>query len=167
MKTKICTKCGSLKAETEFNWKIKDKKRRNRCKECSRAYSRDHYYRNKEYYRKKNRRLRQRAKKFIEETKLHLKCAKCSENHIACLEFHHNDPSKKEFNVSALRDTWSLERIKEEMEKCTVLCSNCHKKLHYEEKRMARGVVATQRSLEPLSLVRIEAGQPTKIEEYV
>ena len=61
-----------------------------------------------------------------------LKCSKCDESHISCLEFHHLDPSKKEGLISKMRS--SRKKLKIELEKCIVLCSNCHRKLHYEEK---------------------------------
>lgn len=46
---------------------------------------------------------------------------------LACIE--------SELGIAqAARNGWGLERLKVEMEKCEVLCSNCHRKLHYEER---------------------------------
>lgn len=67
--------------------------------------------------------------------KASLKCSKCDENHPATLEFHHIDPSKKDFAISKMRNAYrSKEKALEEISKCIVLCANCHKKLHWEEK---------------------------------
>lgn len=63
-------------------------------------------------------------------------CAQCGENHPACIEFHHRDPSKKEMNISqAWRLGYSWERLLKELSKCDALCANCHRKRHYEEKQ--------------------------------
>lgn len=66
-------------------------------------------------------------------------CTNCKENHIACLEFHHKDASIKEFEISwAIKAGYGLERIKKEISKCIVLCSNCHKKLHWQERELKK-----------------------------
>jgi len=53
----------------------------------------------------------------------------CGEGDIRCLEFDHLDPSDKSANINRLvADGLSIERIKEEIEKCRVLCANCHAK---------------------------------------
>ena len=65
------------------------------------------------------------------EIKKTLKCNRCSENHIACLEFHHIDPSGKEGNIGQICRSYSTERLLKEIEKCEILCANCHRKLHY------------------------------------
>lgn len=68
-------------------------------------------------------------------------CEVCGENHPACLEFHHTDPKQKKFSVSARRDRPSLEKLKEEIAKCKVLCANCHRKEHYSLKRVKKIVI--------------------------
>lgn len=52
---------------------------------------------------------------------------KCS----AALEFHHRDPTKKEIEISkfANNNKLSYKQIRE-LEKCILLCSNCHKEAH-------------------------------------
>ena len=62
-------------------------------------------------------------------------CTKCNENHPACLDFHHRDSSEKEYTIAYLTgNTGSIKRIIQEIEKCDVLCANCHRKLHYNER---------------------------------
>ena len=58
------------------------------------------------------------------------KCACCGYNKCrAAMEFHHTDPLKKEGETSKLKGgTW--ERFKKELDKCILLCSNCHRELH-------------------------------------
>lgn len=62
------------------------------------------------------------------------KCVKCGYNKYAgALDFHHLDPSKKDFTI-ARRKNCSLETIKPELDKCILLCRNCHAELHFEER---------------------------------
>ena len=51
---------------------------------------------------------------------------KCSE----ALEFHHISSSKKAFSISNKGYTRSWKRVKEELDKCILLCANCHRELH-------------------------------------
>jgi hypothetical protein len=59
------------------------------------------------------------------------KCEKCGYSKcIDALEFHHMDPSKKEFGLSArgITRAWSI--VKLELDKCKLLCANCHREVH-------------------------------------
>jgi hypothetical protein len=60
-------------------------------------------------------------------------CEKCGYNKCpAALEFHHSDPNKKDFTLSK-RKFWKwCEAIKNELSKCELLCSNCHREIHHE-----------------------------------
>lgn len=59
------------------------------------------------------------------------KCEHCGYNkYIGALEFHHNDPNEKDFGISGTKQTASWNKIKKEVDKCTLLCSNCHKEEH-------------------------------------
>jgi hypothetical protein len=61
------------------------------------------------------------------------KCERCGLNHAAALDFHHRDPIEKDIDVTkAIRNRWSLERMKAEIAKCSVLCASCHRIVHYE-----------------------------------
>lgn len=63
------------------------------------------------------------------------KCIKCGYNKcLAALDFHHRDPKTKRYAVSKLYSI-SLKRlseIEEELDKCDLLCRNCHAESHYE-----------------------------------
>ena len=62
-------------------------------------------------------------------------CCKCGYNkNIAALEFHHKDPSTKEFQLDARHlSNRSMDAIMQEFVKCQLLCSNCHSEEHYPE----------------------------------
>jgi len=61
---------------------------------------------------------------------------KCGENNYACLDFHHNS-GNKEKNISRMvNGSSSLQTIQNEMEKCIVVCSNCHRKIHNKENQI-------------------------------
>lgn len=58
-------------------------------------------------------------------------CQQCGYNKcIEALEFHHVDPSQKDFEVSGNGHCKSWETIKKELDKCILLCANCHRELH-------------------------------------
>lgn len=67
----------------------------------------------------------------LREYKSTLVCARCPENRPATLHFHHLDPSIKTTQVSEmLSRTWK--RVMAEIDKCIVLCANCHAVEHDE-----------------------------------
>lgn len=58
------------------------------------------------------------------------KCVKCGYNKcIQALEFHHIDSNNKSFSISGNYNI-SWERIKNELNKCILICANCHRELH-------------------------------------
>jgi hypothetical protein len=60
------------------------------------------------------------------------KCQTCGEDRPATLCFHHRDPSQKELKLdgrSFANRKWEI--IQEEVDKCDLLCHNCHHILHY------------------------------------
>jgi hypothetical protein len=59
------------------------------------------------------------------------KCELCGYNRcIEALEFHHNNSSGKDFGISDKGYTRSWKRVKEELDKCLLICANCHRELH-------------------------------------
>jgi hypothetical protein len=89
----------------------------------------------KTHYVAKTKRRRHEAKTWLEIYKSSLKCLKCGERRVCCLDFHHLEPQTKDRPVSAvIGDGCSKARILHEIEKCLVLCANCHRALHYDEK---------------------------------
>jgi len=58
-------------------------------------------------------------------------CVTCGEQDPICLDFHHRNPSEKIDSISKMANTkvaWSI--IETELAKCSVICANCHRKLH-------------------------------------
>jgi len=65
------------------------------------------------------------------ELKQQLVCGRCGEDHPACIQFHHTDPTTKERSVAdAISRGWGRARILAEIRKCEVICANCHVKEH-------------------------------------
>ena len=57
------------------------------------------------------------------------KCELCGYSKcFAALEFHHKDPKVKDFTIGG--KSWSFERLKSEVDKCILVCSNCHQEIH-------------------------------------
>lgn len=59
------------------------------------------------------------------------KCEICGyDKCLGALEFHHLDPSKKEFqlNVNYASQAWEI--VKKEIDKCILVCANCHREIH-------------------------------------
>lgn len=58
-------------------------------------------------------------------------CERCGYNkYIGALEFHHLDPTKKDFTIAHLKLTTLNNKIKQELDKCILVCSNCHREIH-------------------------------------
>ena len=109
-----CHICGEMKPAEEFNFLYKDKgKRMSICKECEHE----------------TKRATRESKKLVLESLKSVGCACCGEKDKVCLDFHHYDPSEKEFNMSSAL-TKPFRKMIEEAAKCIVTCSNCHRKIH-------------------------------------
>lgn len=60
-------------------------------------------------------------------------CVKCGYNkYQGALEFHHLDPKEKDFSISRVKSYSFSNAIKIELDKCVLVCSNCHKEIHGE-----------------------------------
>lgn len=136
MDIKTCSTCRQEKTIDNF-WKRKLKTGtiiyQAVCKECSTKRRVEYYIDNKEKETdlRKNRSIK--IKEWFLEFKKTLKCSRCAESRWYVLDFHHI--SDKEINIAeAINGRYSIDRIKNEIAKCIVLCSNCHRDLHYHER---------------------------------
>lgn len=112
MKEKICPKCNKNKSLNEF---YKSTKSSSYCKSCI-------VISNKE---------RQRKTKQLAIDYKGGKCIKCGyKKCIAALEFHHIDPTTKDKDYFNSRGGLT-EELKSELDKCILLCSNCHREEHH------------------------------------
>lgn len=120
METKICSKCNRELALTHFHKNgfnsAGQQKYRGYCKECANSLERDRYL---------------KKKQFIDSQK-HC-CAKCGDTRIYVLDFHHKNKEEKEFTIGRIKKG-SLDLIQNEIDKCVIFCSNCHREFHYLEK---------------------------------
>jgi len=114
---KQCIKCNTIKDRSCF-YKRPDRnnnKEHSYCKECFNDYCQDRW---------KKKRLKAIDYKGG-------KCIDCGYNEcIAALEFHHLDPKQKEFSWQKMRLKSEIV-INKELDKCVLLCANCHRKRHY------------------------------------
>ena len=82
-----------------------------------------------------SRKLKDNKIKYVNNFKRTHKCEICGENSSCCLEFHHVHRENKLFTISSAicNININMKKLKLEIQKCVILCSNCHKKLHYFE----------------------------------
>lgn len=123
----ICKTCNSDKTEESFSWEKKDIKRSKRCKECQRKLGQKHYQENKAQYCTRDKNSRNLRYKFKFEFLSGKQCVACSESDPVMLEFDHL--RDKKYNISdMLKKRYSIESILAEIEKCQILCANCHRR---------------------------------------
>jgi hypothetical protein len=105
-------------------------------KEKQKEYSKTYYQRNRVVALERIRLKKIELRKRWEEFKSRLQCTVCGENHPATLDFHHvaKDPSNKKINKLTANGAYK-QAIEEIQTKCVVLCSNCHRKHHYDERK--------------------------------
>ena len=137
---KRCPRCGEDKPFAEFGWKNEATGLRvSYCKPCVAANSRAHYVANKTAYvsrakRTKNRRRDDRTNFLLEYFATH-PCVDCGESDPLVLDFDHL--RDKKFSIGHELHARSWRSILAEIEKCEVVCANCHRR------RTARAVPAT------------------------
>jgi hypothetical protein len=128
-----CYRCGELKPADQFSWRRKERNELDTfCRPCRAAYKREHYRANRERYidqaaRSKRRLTRERTMCLLDYFANH-PCVDCGETDPVVLEFDHLDPELKEFNIGQALSRKSWENIVAEIEKCEVVCANCHRR---------------------------------------
>lgn len=117
MEQKKCTKCGQ--------WK-----------ECTRKEDKERYAndeKRREAIKAVHNNQVKYLRKYVQDVKEHSKCAICGDSRWYVLDFHH--VREKDFTISQkIKEGCSLETIKKEIEKCIILCANCHREIHYKER---------------------------------
>lgn len=129
MNTKYCSTCNQIKNVDCFSINLTKKDGLcSKCKICQNNYAKTHYQKNKERYLNNIKKHKVKKKEFIKSLKL--ECLRCGENDTRCLDYHHQDPTEKRFAIASEYKNYSIQTLKEEINKCIVLCANCHRKLH-------------------------------------
>jgi hypothetical protein len=126
---KYCTRCKRNLPDDNF-YKLKTGKRQfSYCKECNSERSKIIYQNNKEYYsikaKKQDIKYREEVRALLIKYK-NVPCADCGNKYpIECMDFDHLPEFNKSFTISHSRK--SIKLIEEEIKKCEVVCSNCHR----------------------------------------
>jgi predicted HNH restriction endonuclease len=114
---KTCTKCLKIKSPSEFYNQSDRKSGTSRCRECLNKYFVERWVK---------RKLDAIAYKGGS-------CQVCGyDKYYGALQFHHRDPSKKDVVWTKLR-LRSWEKITAELDKCDLLCANCHAEVHQKD----------------------------------
>ena len=111
---KLCTRCNTSKELSEFYKRRNDKEPSSYCKLCTNSQTTE-----------RQQKLKQHAIGYKGG-----KCCICGYNKCAqALAFHHIDTSTKEFSIAHAKLT-SFSKIKAELDKCILVCNNCHSEIH-------------------------------------
>jgi hypothetical protein len=136
---KKCDHCKLPKEEEDFNWKFKALGvRHNTCRECMSIHQKKYFSgpahdRHLEQVKERKDAARLVAREYAYQYLLTHPCEECGESDVRVLEFHHK--GEKDMAVAAMVSAgYSIERIQTEIDKCTILCANCHRKLTVEER---------------------------------
>lgn len=113
---KKCTSCNNILEHTTENFCFrKDGRSFNRCRSC------------------------ERKRNFGGRHNIKLQCIKYKGGKCICcgydkyhgsLDFHHTNPNKKDFSVSRFKSLDFNEKLKQELDKCVLVCKNCHGEIH-------------------------------------
>lgn len=146
---RACGRCKKRKPLAEFAWRrIARGQRDNYCWPCRTAYKREHYARNKRRYVDSANR---RTKRIVAERTAYLvaflrehPCVDCGEGDPIVLEFDHL--RDKKFGIGkGMRDRpWK--DVLAEIEKCEVVCANCHRRRTNRRGSFIRTVIAADRT---------------------
>lgn len=127
---KTCSRCRLEKFLSDFTKDVSASDGRyHTCKVCKRELARDRYSAVELDVRREKDRLRSLSNRELIAQFKAGGCSVCAEQCIPCIDLHHRDPSTKLFSISNGQNV-STSRLIAELEKCAVLCANCHRKVH-------------------------------------
>jgi hypothetical protein len=142
MSTRVCTKCNLEKDIEQFPLRNRfTERRQSYCVDCRSEYGKQWYEKNKDYQianaRKHSTEYRDIIREYLYEYLQTHPCQMCGESDPVVLEFHHNHSKDMAISEMVTRIT-NLDRLKAELQKTTVLCSNCHRRLNAQERGFFR-----------------------------
>ncbi len=126
-----CSCCGERKPADEFAWRRRNRGQRDTmCRPCRSAYGKKHYAANRQRYidqakAKKQQLALERTRWLIAYFAAH-PCVDCGEADPVVLEFDHL--RAKSFAIGPKLAQTSWQRILAEIDKCEVVCANCHRR---------------------------------------
>lgn len=121
----VCGKCKKELPEDSFHKENRRSTGRHGwCKECVK-----HHRKSPEYVRLRQTRRAKHKQKLLEACGS-TSCIVCGESRHWCLDFHHVNHEDKDFQIQARALTDS---VRSELQKCVVLCKNCHADAHYRK----------------------------------
>lgn len=125
--TKICTRCKIEQPIENYGNRIKRDKvvKQTYCKECNKAYHREHFQKNKKTYVDKALQYKKDNQKRLLEYFKDKECKDCGNTDTRVFEFDHLH--SKAANISEVMKSWCWERILTEIDKCEIVCCNCHR----------------------------------------
>ena len=129
---RVCARCHEAKSLAEFPIKnVATGSRGSYCIPCRREYSREHYRRNVAAYVAKAKRQaaidRPLNRAYVLAFLSTHPCVDCGEPDPVVLEFDHRDPAAKRSEVGRLIHSSTINKVREEIERCDVRCGNCHR----------------------------------------
>lgn len=128
---KICSRCNIEKELTEFHKRKTAKDGlMSCCKACAHKGTMASRRKKPDHYRKVSKELGDSYLEKFQEWKVQQKCCKCGEAETCCLDLHHLDPTQKDVAVATVTRSWTWNKLQTEIQKCIVVCRNCHAKIH-------------------------------------
>ena len=124
-----CAKCADTKEDDDFGWKNKRAGTKDAyCRPCRRQYNKGHYRAQKGLYFNRNTRTLLKMRAFLREQKEGKPCQDCGGVFPPCvMDFDHLDPKQKVKSVAELVQSGSQKALLREIEKCDLVCANCHR----------------------------------------
>jgi hypothetical protein len=101
------------------------------CKECGKTLTRSHYSNNKRQYLDRNLRSYMKRRELVRQIKSRA-CADCGIQYpFYVMDFDHREGETKEYELNRI-DRMTTRAILREIEKCDVVCANCHRERTYQ-----------------------------------
>jgi hypothetical protein len=138
-----CYRCGEFKPTDDFAWRRKAEGQRDSfCRPCRSAYNREHYEANRQRYIDQARISKQKLQ--LERTTYLIRffdthpCIDCGEQDPVVLEFDHLRDKSFAIGQALTRKSW---QSIDEIEKCEVVCANCHRRRTAERRGSLRAML--------------------------
>jgi len=138
-----CVTCGEWKEEDEFNWRYKSLGIRHpTCRDCHKPFRKNWYEVNKERHleqvKARKHEARNVAREYVWQYLSTHPCVECGESNPVVLEFHHRQGKDRAVS-EMVTGGYPTSTIQSEIDKCDVLCANCHRKRTMQERGWFRG----------------------------